>query len=75
MPGHTGSDDATVFISMSYDGVTFGKEWTEIYGLPSKYGKRFILRRLGYVRDWVGIKLRGASRSRMAFGTATVDHG
>jgi hypothetical protein len=75
MPGHTGSDDATVFISMSYDGVTFGKEWKETYGLPSDYGKRFILRRLGYVRDWVGIKLRGASRSRMAFGTATVDHG
>jgi len=75
MPGHTGDDDATVFISLTYDGLTFGKEWTELYGLPNDYSKRFIARRLGYVRDWVGIKLRGATRSRMAFGMATIDHG
>ena len=75
MPGHTGDDDATVFISLSYNGVTHGKEWTELYGLPNDYSKRFIARRLGYVRDWVGIKLRGASRSRMAFGIANLDHG
>lgn len=75
MPGHTGSEDATVFISMTYNGVTYGKEWTEMYGLPNEYGKRFIVRRLGYVRDWVGIKLRGATRSRMAFARGMIDHG
>ncbi len=75
MPGHTGTEDATVFISMSYNGVTFGKEWTELYGAPSDYSKRFIVRRLGYVRDWVGIKFRGATRSRMGFGLAVIEHG
>lgn len=75
VPGHTGNSDATVFVSLTYDGVTHGKEWTEMYGLPNDYGKRFILRRLGYVSDWVGFKLRGATRSRMAFARATVKHG
>ncbi len=67
IPGFTGSDDATVFMSLTYNGVTYGKEWTEMYGLINDYSKRFILRRLGYVNDWVGVKLRGATRSRMAF--------
>lgn len=75
MPGHTGDDDAAVFMSLTYDGVTHSKEWTKLYGLPYEYGQRFICRRLGYVRDWVGFKMRGASRSRMAFGRAFIDHG
>lgn len=75
MPGHTGSDDATVFLSLTYDGVTYGKEWTELYGQPNDYGKRFIVRRLGYIRDWFGMKLRGATRSRMAFGRGFISHG
>ena len=75
MPGHSGDDDATVFLSLTYNGVTYGKEWTKLYGEPSNYGQRFICRRLGYVRDWVGFKMRGVSRSRMAFGRAFIDYG
>ena len=75
IPGHTGSSDAQVFMSLSYDGVTYGKEWMELYGSPNDYNKRFIFRRLGHVRDWVGIKLRGATSSRMAFGAGAIDHG
>ena len=75
LPGHTGSDDAQVFMSLSYDGVTYGKEWMELYGSSNDYNKRFIFRRLGHVRDWVGIKLRGATSSRMAFGAGAIDHG
>jgi len=75
LPGHTLSLDATVFISLTYDGVTHGKEWTESYGLPAEFSKRFVVHRLGYVRDWVGFKLRGASTSRMAFSRAMIDHG
>ena len=73
--GFTGNDDATVAISLTYDGVTYGKEWFQLYGLPNQYGKRFVIRRLGYVRDWFGVKLRGASRSRMAFCRAFITHG
>ena len=52
--GFTGSNDATVFLSATYDGVFHGKEWTQLYCLPLDYSERFLCRRLGYVRDWVG---------------------
>lgn len=73
--GHTVDEGASVFVSLTYDGVTHGTEHTEDYGEPSEYGKRFILYRLGYVANWVGIKLRGASRSRMAFSRAKIKYG
>ncbi|MEE8598095.1 MAG: packaged DNA stabilization protein, partial [Dehalococcoidales bacterium] len=75
LPGHTTTLDATVFVSMIYNGVTFGSEFIELYGEPSEYGERFILRRLGDVTDWFSFRFRGASRSRMAFSKATFDYG
>jgi len=75
IPGFTGSDDATVFISLTYDGITYGQENTRLYGRPNDYGQRFTAYRLGYVRDWFGLKLRGASLSRMAFARGLIDHG
>lgn len=75
IPGFTGDDDATVFVSLTYDGITYGREWTEMYGLPADYNKRFIVRRLGYVTNWAGLKLRGATRSRMAFSRGIVTYG
>lgn len=73
--GFTTTKDATVAISMTYDGVTYGKEWWAQYGQPSDYGKRFIARRLGYIRDWVGLKFRIASRSRVAFARFKLKYG
>jgi hypothetical protein len=67
IPGHTGFDDATMAISLTYNGVTYGKEWFELYGAQLDYNKRFIIRRLGYVSDYVGFKFRAATKSRMAF--------
>lgn len=75
IPGHTGSDDAVVAISLSYDGLTFGKEWFNLYGLPNDYNQRFEIKRLGQVRNWVGIKMRGTSLSRMAFSRARLRYG
>lgn len=75
IPGHTTTLDATVFISLTYDGVTHSMEKIVEYGLPSEFGKRFIVRRMGYVRDWFSIRLRGASRSRMAFSRGKVTYG
>ncbi|QZA71253.1 packaged DNA stabilization protein [Pseudomonas phage AH02] len=75
MPGHSPSDDATLFVSMTYDGVTYGKEVTAQYGRPGDYNQRYIVNRLGYVRNWVGFKLRGASRAKMAFGRGHIEVG
>jgi len=74
IPGITSTDnDATVFMSRTEDGRIYGQEWTELYGDSFQYNQRFIIRRIGYVRHWMGFKFRGASRSRMAFGLLTVD--
>ena len=75
IPGHTTSLDATVSTSLTYNGLTYGKEWYELYGAPSDYSKRFIIRRLGYVPDMIGFKFRGASSSRMAFSGFRVKYG
>lgn len=75
IPGFTTTDDATVFLSFTYDGVSYGTEVPIEYGKPSVYGQRFIARRLGYVRDWFSLRLRGASRSRMAFSRAFINYG
>lgn len=67
IPGHTETEDAKVFLSASYDGNIYGKEYLIKYGNPSDYNERFIARSLGDASDWMGLKFRGASRSRMSF--------
>jgi hypothetical protein len=75
IPGFTATNDATVFLSLTYNGITYGHEVTINYGAPANYGQRFEINRLGYVDNWFAFKLRGATRSRMAFATAWIDHG
>lgn len=75
IPGFTTTNDATVALSLTYDGVFFGDEIWMDYGDPDDYNKRFIKRRFGYVSDWVGFKFRGVSKSRMAFSLMTVKYG
>lgn len=75
IPGHTIADDATVAISVTFNGLTYGKEWFNMYGEPLDYGRRFIARRVCYVPDTVGIKFRSATKSRMAFALARLSYG
>jgi len=72
IPGFTITDDATVALSITTNGVTHSQERWLQYGGPSEYNARFIAYMLGYIDDWFAIKLRGASRSRMAFSKATL---
>ena len=67
IPGIAPSNDATVFISRSDDMRVDGSEWTAVYGKNLNYNTRFIIRRMGYVRDTISFKLRTASRARMSF--------
>lgn len=73
--GFTADNDATVFLSLTYDGNFYGAEDTIEYGMINEYGRRFIARRLGYIRDFFSIRLRGATRSRMAFARGIITHG
>jgi hypothetical protein len=74
IPGHTETDDAAVYMSLTYDGVSYGDAWEMDYGQPEEYEKRFILNRLGYVNNWVGFRFSGESESRMAFALMVVEY-
>ena len=60
-------DDTNMFISLTYNGITYGKEWTRAYGRKNDYSIRFIARRLGMVNNLIGFKFRNYSKSRIAF--------
>jgi len=75
IPGFTTTSDATVFIALTYDGINYSMEHSLMYGLPSKYNQRFGVYRLGYIDNYFSMRLRGASRSRMAFAAATIVYG
>ena len=76
LPGHqVSSEDTISFISLTYDGLTFGKEWSLSYGVKGNYINRFIANRLGYIRDFVGFKVRTVSSGRVAFSRCSLDYG
>lgn len=75
IPGFNTVDDATVFLSMSYDGVVWSQEITIDYGVPGDYGKHFGALRLGYVDGFVTMRLRWKGQSRMAFSRAVITYG
>jgi len=74
LPGYNDAGDANVSISLTYEGVTHGREFDKQYGQAHVYDERFICRRFGHVYNWVSIKFRGATRSKMAFARAYIEH-
>lgn len=76
LPGHpVNIENVTVSISLTYNGLTYGKEWFNLYGEKQTYNTRFILRRLGYVRDYVGFKIRCVSKDRVNFAGLDLNYG
>ncbi len=73
IPGEAPDHDATVFFSRTEDARTYSQEWSQLYGQNHDYNQRFIKRHLGYVRHWVGLKFRGASKSRMSFAFLNIE--
>ncbi len=71
IPGNVSDQDATVAISQTSDGLTYSQEWWKLYG----NNQNFTIYRVGYVADWVGYKLRGATKSRMAFAGLKLTYG
>lgn len=76
IPGHqVNTDDVTVSISITYDGVTFGREWFQLYGSNANYNTRFIINRLGYIRNFFGFKMRTITGEKLAFSLARIRYG
>jgi hypothetical protein len=69
-------EEVKAFISITYDGVTYGREWSLGYsqGLGD-YSRRFIARRLGYCRDWMGFRIRLVTESKVAFSDMVLTYG
>lgn len=66
---------ASVSVSLSYDGQAYSKEWFNMYGDKNERAKRFIIRRLGNVNDYVSFKFRAVTPSRLAFGAMELTYG
>ena len=76
IPGHqVNTGDVTCAVSLTYNGLTYGTEWWALYGKQSDYGTRFIVNRLGYVRERVGFKVRCASDERFNFTFIKLTYG
>jgi len=75
LPGNAPDHDATVALSQTSDGLAYSQEWWQLYGDNFDYNQRFVIYRVGYVADWVGFKLRGATKSRMSFAGLKITYG
>lgn len=75
LPGNAPDSDATVAFSQTEDGITYSQEWWQLYGENLDYNQRFIMYRIGYIREWVGYKFRGLTKSRMSFAGLKIRYG
>jgi len=72
IPGISPDEDATVELSVTMQGRTHGQgRWVKM-GSNYDYSQRFIIRQpFGFIRHYISIRLRGASRSRMSLAAFT----
>lgn len=75
IPGLNVIDDATLAFSMTKDGLTWSTEYWSMIGEPLDYNKRYIIRRLGNINQWVGLKFRAVTTSRMSFAMLAITYG
>jgi len=72
IPGFA-TDEVIVFVSLSYNGITYGQEFTLPASTEFDYDLRFIARRLGYIRQNFNLKFRVVSVNRTAFSTLKLE--
>ena len=65
------STDVTVAFAMSYDGVTWGREYWSAVSVPDNYNNNYIIRRLGYVSQYFSMRFRFISKDKLAFSGVT----
>lgn len=76
IPGHqVDATEVKCAISITYDGLTYSKEWWDLYGKNTRYDTRFIARRLGYVREHFGMRVRCVSTSKINYVVMRLKYG
>jgi len=73
IPGFA-SGIVNIFISISYNGVTFGTEVSITESEEFEYSRRFIARKLGYIDKLFSFKFRVVSPHQTAFSRLMIDH-
>jgi hypothetical protein len=72
IPGY--SDPAiSVAMSISYDSITWGKEYWTVVSKPDNYNTNYIVRRLGYVPQSFSLRFRFISKDKLAFSGLSVN--
>ena len=66
--------DFTSAFSISYNGLTYGTEYWNRISIENDHGTRYIVRRLGFVRDEFSMRLRFISSNKMAFGAIKINY-
>jgi hypothetical protein len=68
--------EVNAFLSITYDGVTYSREWAiEVSSGLGDYNRRMIFRRLGYCRDWMSFRLRVVSKNKIAIADMVIRYG
>jgi len=73
IPGYSGGE-VTAFMSMSYNGKTYGQEYSFLESQPYDYDLRFMGHGLGYVDKNVSFKFRVVSSGRTAFSGMAIEY-
>lgn len=73
LPGFA-PDDVNVFVSLSYNGVTYGLEFAVPVSRQYDYDIRLRRRRLGYIRKDFNMKFRIVANGRTALSGLVIDH-
>ena len=68
-------EKATVFVSMTENGETYGFEYSVDYGSKNQRQLRFEPRRWGAVDDFAGFKFRAVTSSSLSFGAMELTYG
>jgi hypothetical protein len=68
-------ETTTIFVSVSIDGVIFGREYTMLYGELNDHNQRLIRHGFGYVRKSISFKFRAVTASRLALSKLMVSYG
>lgn len=67
-------EDTALFVSSTQNGSYHGAEWTKYIAMALRYNYRYIVRRLGYVRQQIGFKFRALNKSKINVSGLKVTH-
>lgn len=73
--GGFGANGLNFFVSTTRDGASYSQEWSKEAAVPLDYDHRYIVRRLGYVRNRIGFKFRSYHKDKINVGGLKVSYG